>query len=86
MAQYTFLGFLQKGAKKIIFLGQDRGQNKEIFLVKKGDILAGKYVIANITDEAMTIRAVSGGTEVVMPLVENKALATSSKPSAAGRE
>ncbi len=89
MAQYTFLGFLQKGSKKIIFLSQSRGQNKEILLVKKGDNLSGKYIVANITDEAMTIKAISGGTEVILPLVENKALASPSPsrmPSAAGRE
>lgn len=75
MAQYTFLGFLKKGAKKIIFLAQSRGSNKEFFLVKKGDRLADKYVVSDITDNALTIKAVPGGNEVSFPLVENKTLA-----------
>ncbi len=74
MAQYTFLGFLKKGAKKIIFLSQKQGQNNEFFLVKKGDRLAGKYVVSEITDDALTIKTVPGDNEVILPLVENKAL------------
>ena len=70
MARFTFLGFLQKDGQKTIFLSKDR----EIFLVKKGDKLAGRYQAANITDDALTIRVLADGGEIVIPLVENKPL------------
>ena len=70
MARFTFLGFLKKDALKIIFLAQD----KEIFLVKKGDKLAGRYEVTSITDEALTIQVQGDGGEIVIPLTENRAL------------
>ena len=83
LAQFTFVGFLDKERKKTIFLSK----NKEIFLVKKGERIAGKYEAAAITDEALTIRAVDGGTAVVtIPLVENKALITKSSSQRASRK
>ncbi len=69
MASFTFLGFLKKGEHKTIFLSS----NKEIFLARKGDRLAGKYEVTNITDEALVITSLDGG-EIVIPLVENKPL------------
>lgn len=71
MAKFTFLGFLKKDNRKTIFLSS----NSEIFLVKKGDKIAGKYEVANITDEALTISLLAEGGEIVIPLVENRALA-----------
>lgn len=70
MARFTFLGFLKKEAHKIIFLAKD----KDIFLVKKGDKLAGRYEVTNITDEALTIQVQGDGGEIVIPLTENRAL------------
>ncbi|RII27038.1 MAG: hypothetical protein CXR31_07180 [Geobacter sp.] len=70
MARFTFLGFLKKGALKIIFLSKD----KDIFLVKKGDKLAGRYEVTSITDEALTIQVQGDGGEIVIPLTENRAL------------
>jgi hypothetical protein len=70
MAQFTFLGFLKKDNKKTIFLTS----NNEIFLVKKGDIIAGKYQVADITDEMITIRSSANGGEIIIPLVENRPL------------
>lgn len=70
MARFTFMGFLKKDNKKTIFLGS----NNEIFLVKKGDIIAGKYLVANITDEMLSIRSSESGTEAVIPLLENRPL------------
>lgn len=70
MAQFTFLGFLKKEGVKTIFLSKDN----EIFLVKKGDRIAGKYTASVITEEALTIRVEDGG-EIIMPLVENRQLA-----------
>lgn len=71
MARFTFLGFLKKDDKKTIFLSSD----KEIFLVKKGDTIAGKYEVANLTEDALTIHPLGDGGEIIIPLVENRALA-----------
>lgn len=70
MAKFTFLGFLKKDNKKTIFLSND----KEIFLVKKGDTIAGKYEVSNLTEEALTIHPLVEGGEIIIPLVENRAL------------
>ena len=70
VGRFTFLGFLQKENRKIIFLSRD----KEIFLVRKGDKIAGKYEVAGITAEALTISLPVTGEQIVVPLMENKAL------------
>jgi hypothetical protein len=70
IARFTFLGFLQKDNRKIVFLSRD----KDIVLAKKGDKIAGKYEVANITDEALTINLPASGEQIVIPLVENKPL------------
>jgi hypothetical protein len=70
MAKFTFLGFLKKDNKKTIFLSS----SNEIFLVKKGDRIAGKYEVTNITDEALTISLLAEGGEIVIPLTENRPL------------
>lgn len=70
MAQFTFLGFLKKDNRKTIFLTS----NNEIFLVKKGDSIAGRYEVSNITDEMLSIRSLGNGGEIIIPLIENKPL------------
>ncbi len=70
MAQFTFMGFLKKDNKKTIFLSA----NNEIFLVKKGDTIAGKYLVANITDEMLSVRSSENGMEIIIPLIENRPL------------
>ncbi|SNB45281.1 hypothetical protein [Geobacter sp. DSM 9736] len=75
MARFTFLGFLKKDNRKTIFLSS----NNEIFLVKKGDKIAGKYEVSNITDEALSISILPDGGEIVIPLVENKPLSAPRK-------
>lgn len=70
MATFTFLGFLKKENRKTIFLSN----GKEIFLVKKGDKIAGKYDVTSLTDEALTISSLQDGGEILIPLVENKPL------------
>jgi hypothetical protein len=71
MAKFTFLGFLKKENRKTIFLSN----GKEIFLVKKGDKISGRYDVTSLTDEALTITSIQGGGEIVIPLVENRPLA-----------
>lgn len=75
MAQFTFLGFLKKDGVKTIFLSK----GNEIFLVKKGDTVAGKYAVSALTDEALTIRPLTEGGEIVIPLVESRPLRAPAK-------
>ena len=77
MSRYTFLGYLQKGNRKTIFLTRDN----EIILVKKGDKIAGKYEVATISDEALTINLLQNGEQIVIPLVGNRALAQAHMPA-----
>lgn len=70
MATFTFLGFLKKDNRKTIFLSN----GKEIFLVKKGDKIAGKYDVTSLTEETLTISSAIDGGEILIPLVENKPL------------
>ena len=71
MARFTFLGFLKKDNHKSIFLSGDRDN---IYVVKKGDKIAGRYQIASITDEALIISILPDGGEIIIPLVENQSL------------
>jgi len=74
LAQFTFLGLLEKDRNKTIFLAR----NKEIFLVKKGEKVAGKYEAMAITDDALTLRVLGGdATEIIIPLIENQSLKSS---------
>ena len=70
VAKFTFLGFLQKDNRKTIFLSK----GNEIILVKKGHKISGKYEVANITNDALTINLLNSSEQVVIPLMENKAL------------
>lgn len=75
LGRFTFLGFLKREQNKTIFLARDR----EIFLVHKGDVIGGKYETVNITDDAITIRQLDGGGDIIIPLVENTALMAPSR-------
>lgn len=70
LARFTFLGFLKKDNRKTIFLARD----KDIILVKKGDIFAGRYQATSITDQALTIKVTDSGDEIVIPLLDNQSL------------
>lgn len=72
LARFTFLGFLKKGSVKTIFLAKD----KDILLVKKGDKVAGRYEATEISDQALTLTVTDTGDEIVIPLIENRPLAT----------
>lgn len=75
MATFTFLGFLKKENRKTIFLSN----GKEIFLVKKGDKIAGKYDVTSLTEEVLTITSANDGGEILIPLIENKPLSAPRK-------
>ena len=70
LAKFTFLGFLQKDGRKIIFLSKDN----EIILVKKGDVFAGRYEASVVTDQVLTISVTDTGEQIVIPLVEYSTL------------
>jgi len=72
LSKFTFLGFLKKDGEKTVFLSS----NNEIFLAKKGSNLGQKFQVADLTDDAITIRSKVGGRELVIPLVENRVLST----------
>jgi len=72
LAHFTFLGFLKKGMVKTIFLTKD----KDILLVKKGDKVAGRYVATEISDQALTLTDTDNGDAIVIPLIEDRPLAT----------
>lgn len=70
LAKFTFLGFLLRDNRRTVFLARD----KEIILVNNGDVFAGRYEAASITDKALTIRVTDTGEEMVIPLVEYSSL------------
>jgi hypothetical protein len=72
LAKFTFLGFLKKGQEKTVFLSS----NNEIFLAKKGSKIGSRFVVSDLSDDSITIRSVPEGRELVIPLMENKALST----------
>jgi hypothetical protein len=72
LARFIFLGFLKKGSVKTIFLSKD----KEILLVKMGDKVAGRYVATDISDQSLTLTVSDTGDTIVIPLLENRPLAT----------
>jgi len=71
VGQFAFLGYLQKENRRTVFLTK----NNEITLVKKGDKIVGKYEVADITENMMTIVVAPGGEQVVIPLQQNRPLA-----------
>jgi hypothetical protein len=72
LAKFTFLGFLKKDGARTVFLSS----NNEIFLAKKGSNIGTKFQVADLTADAITIKSIAGGRELVIPLVENRALST----------
>jgi hypothetical protein len=72
LAKFTFLGYLEKNGEKTVFLSS----NHEIFLAKKGSNLGPRFQVTGLSNDAITIRSVTGGREMVIPLVENRALST----------
>jgi hypothetical protein len=68
IARLTFLGFLQKEGKKTVFLSN----NSEIFVVKLGDRVAGRYELVRLTDDSLTLRSTVTGDETVIPVAESR--------------
>ena len=63
---------MAEDGQKTVFLSK----NNEIFLAKKGTLLANRFKVTDLTDEAITIKSDVGSREIVIPLVEMRALST----------
>jgi hypothetical protein len=81
VGQFAFLGYLQKENRRTVFLTK----NNEIILVKKGDRIVGKYEVADISENMMTIALEPGGEQVAIPLQQNRPLGRGAAPTAGGR-
>jgi hypothetical protein len=81
VGQFAFLGYLQKENRKTVFLTK----NNEIILVKKGDKVVGKYEVADINENMMTIAIAPGGEQVVIPLQHSRPPASGAAPTARGQ-
>jgi hypothetical protein len=81
VGQFAFLGYLQKENRRTVFLTK----NNEILLVKKGDRIIGKYEVADISENMMTIALGPGGEQVAIPLQQNRPLGRGAAQTAGGR-
>ncbi|GFO56171.1 type II secretion system protein PulP [Geomonas sp. Red276] len=72
LGKFNFVGFLKKNGDKTVFLSK----NNEVFLAKKGSKIAGDFMVTDITDESLTLKALPTGKELAIPLVENRAMLT----------
>jgi len=70
LTKFTFMGFLKIGNRQTIFLSKD----KDILLVRAGETFGGRFKAVKITDRALTIRVLDSEEEIIVPLVDNRAL------------
>lgn len=75
LAKIVFLGFLKKGAERTVFLSK----GGEIYVVKKGGQVGTRFRVADLTDDAITVKSVDSDRQLVIPLVENRSLSTRQK-------
>ncbi len=75
LGKIVFLGFLKKGGERTVFLSK----GGQIFVVKKGGQVGPKFRVADLTEDAITIKSVDSDRQMVIPLVENRSLSTRSK-------
>ncbi|MBI5561018.1 MAG: hypothetical protein HY883_07075 [Deltaproteobacteria bacterium] len=61
-----FMGFVEKGDKKTIFLAR----GTDVFLVKKGDIIDKRFLMAKITSAKLTVKDLIKEEEGTMELVK----------------
>lgn len=75
LARFTFLGFLDKGDERTVFLSS----GDDIFLVKEGDRFGekGRFAVLNITTEELSIRQGDDPRLITIPLVEQAPLVPS---------
>lgn len=80
LAQFTFLGFLEKSGEKTIFLSSD----DNLFLVKSGERFGveKEFVVAAIADNLLTVRHAGRDALIEIPLIEKQKLnASVSRPA-----
>lgn len=68
IARLTFLGYLQKEGRKTVFLSNE----SEIFVVKLGDRVAGRYELVRLMDDSLTLRSTVTGDETVIAVAESR--------------
>lgn len=64
MAQYRYLGYLNQNGVQKAFLGKGR----EIYIIRQGDILDGKFLVALIEATAVKIREADSNLETILKL------------------
>lgn len=83
LASFTFLGYLEKGGEKTVFLSQD----DELFVVKKGDRFGAdkEFQVVGLTPEELVIAVRGESRQITVPLVENQPLIPAFKAGKGGR-
>ncbi|MBI5599566.1 MAG: hypothetical protein HY890_07485 [Deltaproteobacteria bacterium] len=66
--EVKFLGFLEKGEKKTVFLGR----GADVFVVKSGDVIDTRFRIGEITSTRLTVRDEAASTEAAVELIKEK--------------
>lgn len=64
LEQFSVFGFYESDGRKYIFLER----SKDIFIVRKGDVIDGQYRVENISDKALTIRSEKEGQSVTIDI------------------
>ncbi|GFO65179.1 type II secretion system protein PulP [Geomonas paludis] len=70
LGKFVFIGFLKKGTERTVFLSK----GGEIFLAKKGSQVGPRFLVSNVTDDAITIKSIQTDRQLVIPLVEHRSL------------
>lgn len=70
MAQYRYLGYLNQSGVQKAFLGKGR----EIYIIRQGDTLDGKFLVALIEATAVKIREADSNLEIILKLKKEEGL------------
>jgi len=68
MGEVKFLGFLEKGKAKTVFLER----KSDVFLVKSGDLIDKRFLVSRITDTQLVIKDVLREEEATLRIVEKE--------------
>lgn len=69
MAQYRYVGYLNQNGVQKAFLGKGR----EIYIIRQGDTLDGKFLVAAIEASTVKIRAADSTLETIIKLKKEEA-------------
>jgi len=64
LEQFSVFGSFEENGRKYIFLER----NKDIFIVRNGDVIDGQYRVENISDTALIIRSEKQGQSVTIDI------------------